>query len=85
MKRIAISSVLFLSLALGSGLYAQSDLQSTDAKVRLKAVKQLADSGGSGAQKCEALAGLVAGHNGNSERVRALLATSLRDLAATLR
>lgn len=59
MKRIAISSVLFLSLALGSGLYAQSDLQSTDAKVRLKAVKQLADSGGSGAQKCEALAGLV--------------------------
>jgi HEAT repeat protein len=56
MKRIPLSFLLFLALP----LLAQSpDLQSTDAKVRLKAVRQLADSGGGGAQKCEALAGLV--------------------------
>ncbi len=56
MKRIPLCFALFLALP----LLAQSpDLQSTDAKVRLKAVKQLVGSGGSGAQKCEALAGLV--------------------------
>jgi hypothetical protein len=33
----------------------------------------------------EALARLVAGHKGESERLRALLASSMRDLAATLR
>ena len=59
MKRTLLCFTLFLALPLGGILLAQSDLQSTDAKVRQKAVKQLADSGGAGAQKCEALAGLV--------------------------
>jgi HEAT repeat protein len=60
MKRIPFYFALFLALPLGGSLLAQSpDLQSTDAKVREKAVKQLADSAGSGAQKCQALAGLV--------------------------
>ena len=60
MKRIPLYFALFLALPLGSGLLAQSqDLQSTDAKVRRKAVEQLADRGGGGAQKCEALASLV--------------------------
>ena len=59
MKHIPLSFALFLALPLGGILLAQSDLQSTDAKLRLKAVKQLADSAGGGAQKCQALAGLV--------------------------
>jgi HEAT repeat protein len=60
MKRFHLYFALLLALALGSGLLAQAqDLQSTDAKVRQKAVKQLVDSGGAGTQKCEALAGLV--------------------------
>lgn len=60
MKRIPFFFAFFLALQSAGGLLAQtSDLQSTDAKVRQKAVKQLVDSGGAGAQKCEALAGLV--------------------------
>lgn len=58
MKRIPLCLALFLVLPLG-GLAQSPDLQSTDAKVRQKAVKQLADSAGGGAQKCQALAGLV--------------------------
>ena len=60
MKRIPLYFAFFLALQSAGGLYGQtSDLQSTDAKVRQKAVKQLADSAGGGAQKCQALAGLV--------------------------
>lgn len=59
MKRIHLCiTILLISLA-GASLFAQ-DLDSTDAKVRQKAVKALAAGDGDQSQACESLGGLVA-------------------------
>lgn len=59
MKRTPLCLAFFLLLP-AAILFAQSqDLDSTDAKVRLKAVKAMADGNGPGAARCDALSKLV--------------------------
>jgi HEAT repeat protein len=58
MKRIPLFLTLALLSFVGVSLFAQ-DLDSTDAKVRQKAVKALASDGGDHSQACESLGRLV--------------------------